>query len=710
MTEQYSRGSKTDLSDALTECKESARLGRDIAADGVSMLKRSIDHMSAQLDAQIRTLEKSKFHDSKMADRLILQLSDIRSDFGAVPMRVEDDVRRLLKDTFSITLFGRTMAGKSTLMEILTHGKGTSIGKGGQRTTRDVRTYRYKDLQITDVPGIAAFEGADDERVAYEAAQKGDLILFLITSDAPQAEEAKCLDRVIHLGKPVICLINVKVDLSGPDDLEKGLFRCDMKKRFETGRLRAIQEQFVSFGRQYGSDWRSIPFIPVHLKAAFLSQQDDFRLVRDEVYEFSKFREVEEHIIREVCTRGSFYKFKTFLDAVSVPLRTMSEMLFRQSVENIQQKRVLREKREKLASWISTFEEEGEQQIETFLTGLQTSLRQRVAAFAEEHYDDGRAANAWTALLEKHNIDNEAEELMNCLGRRCEAEICEISRELCAESQFFQHTFSDDAINMEGIIDGKRIWRWGCIALNGGIAIAALLNMWNPGGWVLFGIAAVSILGDFFFTDRERKVREARCKLEKKLKGSIDGIIERLRKEMMHCLHKNLIDGYMRPLQQGIHEIETSVTRLFIAQRQVACALNRRLREINAELLKKVLAHGGCDSEVWPVEKVARIPGDTIIVEGSLGRMVPEETLKGLEALLREKIICIEQCDDVFDVLRRVVWWPEAPPAEVWRSRSYIMVQDVPCCIRFLGLEIRDAAVGKRTRLAQQLTEMVVMG
>lgn len=112
-----------------------------------------------------------------------------------MPRQLNMDVKALSKSSFSITLFGRTMAGKSTLMEILTHGNGMSIGKGAQRTTRDVRTYSYNGMTITDVPGIAAFEGEEDEVVAFEAAKKSDLILFLITDDAPQASEAECLNR-----------------------------------------------------------------------------------------------------------------------------------------------------------------------------------------------------------------------------------------------------------------------------------------------------------------------------------------------------------------------------------------------------------------------------------------------------------------------------------------------------------------------------------
>ncbi len=44
-------------------------------------------------------------------------------------------------------------------MEFLRHGDGSSVGKGAPRTTRDVRTYPWHGLDITDVPGI--LEGED---------------------------------------------------------------------------------------------------------------------------------------------------------------------------------------------------------------------------------------------------------------------------------------------------------------------------------------------------------------------------------------------------------------------------------------------------------------------------------------------------------------------------------------------------------------------
>ena len=127
--------------------------------------------------------------------------------------------KRAQSDKFSIALFGRTMSGKSTLMEILTHGDGSSIGKGGQRTTRDVRSYDWEGLKVTDVPGIAAFEGREDEELAFEAAAQSDLVLFLITDDAPQNEEAECFARVRRLGKPILGICNVKAALNDEDDI-----------------------------------------------------------------------------------------------------------------------------------------------------------------------------------------------------------------------------------------------------------------------------------------------------------------------------------------------------------------------------------------------------------------------------------------------------------------------------------------------------------
>ena len=319
--------SPDNLSEALAECKVFAKRGHILANDAVSLLNRVVNNVSEKLQNEIMNLQGSNYNDNATTGSLASQLSLIRSNFEILPQQLVEDINALSKTSFSITLFGRTMAGKSTLMEILIHGNGDSIGKGAQRTTRDVRTYNYKNLQITDVPGIAAFEGEDDENIAFDAAKKSDLILFLITDDAPQACEAECLNRILELGKPVICLINIKADINTASSLK--MFKRDVQKKFDNERLETIKKQFFDFGNQYGQDWRNIRFAYVHLKSAFLSQQREFKVSSFELYNLSRFGYVENLIISEVCKNGSFYKLKAFTDIVVVPVVISFNLLLR---------------------------------------------------------------------------------------------------------------------------------------------------------------------------------------------------------------------------------------------------------------------------------------------------------------------------------------------------------------------------------------------
>jgi hypothetical protein len=147
-----------DLATALLESEQYAKRGHKLAGDAVSLLKRTVDSISRELQRNIITLEQSNINERNTIRDLSNQLALIKQNFEEIPRQLGIGLKETLKSPFSIALFGRTMSGKSTLMEILTHGDGTSIGKGAQRTTRDVRTYPYNNMIIIDVPGIAAFE------------------------------------------------------------------------------------------------------------------------------------------------------------------------------------------------------------------------------------------------------------------------------------------------------------------------------------------------------------------------------------------------------------------------------------------------------------------------------------------------------------------------------------------------------------------------
>ena len=305
-----------DLNDVLEECKKSASTGYKIATGQHKTLKKTLSHAQEEIKNTLMDFQTSSCYVSGATEMLSKQLIDIESSFDNLSFSFTEDLNNLHGNLskFSITLFGRTMSGKSTLMEILTHGDGKSIGTGAQRTTRDIRTYTWNHLEITDVPGIGAFEGEDDENIAFEAAKTADLILFLITDDAPQAAEAECFGRIISLGKPVVCIVNVKAAISENKNLKLAI--RDINKRFDKMRLYEIHKQFLQYSKQLDQDWGYVPFVNVHLKSAFLEQNIEDQVTAESLYNLSRMENLKKRIVDLVRNKGEFYRVKTFIDIV----------------------------------------------------------------------------------------------------------------------------------------------------------------------------------------------------------------------------------------------------------------------------------------------------------------------------------------------------------------------------------------------------------
>ena len=252
---------ETDLKNVLLDCQTAAKAGYEIASAQEKNLSSALRVAEEKIQSAIIDFNSSSCYAPETAELLESQLLEISSAFNRLSFAFKEDLISLRENLskFSVTLFGRTMAGKSTLMEILTEGDGSSIGKGAQRTTLDVRKYEWNGLEITDVPGIGAFEGEDDEQIAFEAAKTADLILFLITDDAPQAVDAECFSRIVELGKPIIGIMNVKKAIQEGKSLK--FTTKEINKQFDIERLNKIKNQFCQFAEQYGQTWTHIPFV-----------------------------------------------------------------------------------------------------------------------------------------------------------------------------------------------------------------------------------------------------------------------------------------------------------------------------------------------------------------------------------------------------------------------------------------------------------------
>lgn len=691
----------SNLNEAILNSKTYGKKGYKVAKESVNLLKKVVMFASNQLSDNISSLQNSNYFDNNVYRNLSSQLDDIRLNFEILPEKLKEDINGVEKDRFSITLFGRTMAGKSTLMEVLTHGKGSSIGKGAQRTTRDVRTYRYKNLYVTDVPGIAAFEGEEDESVAFEAAKKSDLILFLITDDAPQANEAECLNNILALGKPVICLINVKANIASVEDYK--LFKRDLDKKMDPSRLQKIKQQFFDFGNSYGQDWHKIRFAYVHLKSAFLSQQPEYDSISEELYYLSRFNYIDRLIVEEVISNGSFYKFKAYVDLVTVPVMDSLETLFKQSSMNSLQGRALVGKKRKFKSWIDDFESSGNNKIESFIVRISSELKQEISAFAEDNYDNPQASKEWHSLIENYQIEHRAENLLKQLNEESKDELNEISREIKTELNFIHTVISDKSSNMHTIIDGKKIWNWTTGLLSGGLTIAGLFIS-GPVGWIGLGVGVLGFLGSFLFGDKEKKVRRAREKLELKLNKHIDKFLVKLSGQMKKTFRQSILEDQLYSMNTTIDKVIDSLFVLSETQQELAISLNNKLKEINFELTSEGLKHSGFEGLEYHINEVARIPGYAMMLVVDGGKRFPDDAKRTLSNLFKEKVWFAFSNESKISMISQAVGRG--------LKRSNISIEKIKGVDRIAHIPIEDEldSVSKnRMRLAQQFTGLIFM-
>ena len=413
-----SRGARNDgadLESALQECRQAARVGSEIAQESLRSTKEAVDRVTTDLIQNAREV-------GLLEHEVFEQFQRFGSDLDA---RQEESRKRLEEarpgmDDFSIALFGRTMAGKSTLMEILTDGNGASIGKGAQRTTRDVRSYRWRGLKVTDVPGISAFEGAEDERSAFDAAKNADLVLFLITDDAPQPAEAECFARVRALGKPLISICNVKSALEDDDDLR--LFLHAPERYFDMNRLKALERQFHELAAKHNAG-APVFFMFTHLLARFLARRPAHRHRCQDLQGASRFSKVERRIVDMIVGRGTFLRIKRFIDLAGNPSGQMSNELLDFSARNADEGRVVLASNREIDTWLSTSRNDWKDRIEAFVGTIADNLRAEIPAFVEQHYQNQTVSLAWKSVVTRHNIKRAAQRFSSGIIRRMYGEV-----------------------------------------------------------------------------------------------------------------------------------------------------------------------------------------------------------------------------------------------------------------------------------------------
>lgn len=586
-----------DIEKALQECQAYAQKGYDIANNTWTSIHQAL----LAEERKVKKVDKQQGKISRLADEeLIKKKKQGLASFMEMDKELKQDLSYLQKQQkeFSVLVFGRTMVGKSTLMEIMTHGSGASIGNGSQRTTLDVRDYHWKGMKITDVPGIASFDGREDDRLALEAAKAADLILFLISDDGVQQEEAKNLAELRRLGKPVLGIINVKLGIT------EQVRSLDMKrlrnKMAERERIETICNQFRQFAGNFQQDWGDLTFVPVHLKAAYLGQDKN-----PELWEVSNFTEVESYILSKVQQDGCFLRIKTFLDRVIIPLQGRMEMLYENSSSSLTEAFEYQKKCQELAEWNKIFVEDSQEKFDNLYKRLHNKLANGIAEFAEYNYDNEDAGEDWKEYLQEElKLEADCMSFLQERSNKCSRKRRELMDSLKTELTFAGVNVEFEDISMDSITDTQ---------LLGTIAGGALALVFPVAG------IAVTLINWLFGSSKEEKIREAKAKLRDALQDAMDecGYVDTLMDSVANTMNEEIFGKGVDGLYNALAQMDAMLIGLAKEEATGAEKLGVLLNQLNCQLLHEaegyIAAQEG-KNLVLSVDRIARIPGEVTVV------------------------------------------------------------------------------------------------
>ena len=635
----------SSMEQELAKCREAAEEGRQLASENYNEIKSTIAEAAQQLnDANAEQNQFARIKSSELVDK---QKAELRKIADSVA-KIQADLKALHERSkdFSIVVYGRTMAGKSTLMEILTHGNGQSIGKGASRTTLDVRDYYWNGLKITDVPGISAFGGETDERLALEAAKAADLILFLLTDDAPQADEAEKLAQLKKFGKPILGLINVKMSFNMA---RRALSLRNLQKKLgDTTTIDTILNQFKAYDKRYDQDWSGIKFVATHLLAAY--QAHPCRADDAEIFAASQFAEVENFILDKVRSDGRFLRIKNFADSIAVPMSNIIFKIYEHSGGALIESRLWLEKRYQLMQWREGFLARSQKKIDGLYQELAQTLEDEIYNFAAYHYEDERINETWPAHIQSLGFDTRYQNLLQEFAQECERKRKELSDELTQELSYTFHSGTKTDIELEG----TTAWgEYGAAVLGGiggvggFIAARAIGVAFPPIG---IALAAVSLLGWIFSDSKEEKIRKAKAKLREDLTEPSFEMLGKMHDQIIDIFNNDILDKGIDEFSDMLGDYAHMLARLGQSQNKMAAMLFDKFSDLNGKLFAEAIEYKGAGF-ISDVNEIARIPGETMVIFAGRANL----NKKDLSDLLGEKILTIKPKEDFVQTLRIIL-------------------------------------------------------
>ncbi len=440
--------------------------------------------------------------------------------------------KRTISD-FTISLIGRTKAGKSTLHAILTQQGKDRIGVGRQRTTRFNWVYQWNLLRIIDTPGIGSAEagGRKDEEIAESVLGESDIICFVVADDSILKDILEFIEKIALLNKPVIILLNHKENIR-PDVKFRRYVSAPRQWLSEEGEssLKGYENRIRKYANERGFG-NLVSVYPVFLLPALMSEEDEYKDYRDVLWDNSNVEKFITQISSWVLKSGVIKRSQTILDETSRILQHTKDLII--SSEETMIENQITSLMEQRGIKVAQLRETADEVVENVRSVLEERIgelaRNEALTFAEKYIGEKNKAgkdvsDKWEAYIESIGFEKKLrDEIDREIGLyRDKAD--QTIRELFEDFYYAVNlALKEIEVSIPVQFDLKTASRvtFGILSVAGGIVLA-VFGTSNPVGWVFSILAAIGGVGSGFFQSKGSRRQEAVNKVHTAVKSEIE--------------------------------------------------------------------------------------------------------------------------------------------------------------------------------------------
>ena len=575
-------------------------------ADGLEIVNRLTEEVTAVLDRCLKAGNDAAFDHGDQPGRDVIAAYTALLKVKKAEAESRFNRQRTRLATFNLVLFGRTGAGKSSLIEALSSGHGEPISLGESDWTTDVRYVHWHSSCLVDTPGIGGWgrnaSSSDLEARAESAVADADVVILCFdTQNQQDGEFSKIAEWVSRYGKPVVAVLNsrnarwrhpTKVEhLSARRNLSQTINEHVSHIRDELGLglvglpdvpVVAIHSKRAAFARtsdpymgpdadsrrkqrdQFGPErlleWSNLPALELLLSEALARHAGPLRLgmlheqargLLVDAEEAVRTKHDEAAVLADQLERG-------IVDVLGLVGRPANKDLAKR-IKRLEKLRggfgtagdseLLRHARHRLAAGLRNARMDAFRSAER-LVEKAFEARQDLAP---EEFDQTVLVPARTAgEVVARTV---GDELRQYLSQRLELVADDVRADLNATINTFggANTAAGRAARNFSLTleSGSGLFTLG----SGGILLAAaLINSWNPAGWILMAVAVGSAVGSLVLSFAGGKFRKkaAADRMNALSDALTDG--RRAVNDTFDHLERDISEDFSRILSQAAHE------------------------------------------------------------------------------------------------------------------------------------------------------------